>query len=196
MENKSAKTRAHIIEQAAVVFNEKGISATSIDDILRAANVSKGCLYGHFESKEELSEVATDFVLDKMTERRTQQFAKCKSAKDKLFAFMDMNKNPLQSFIPGGCPIVNLSTEADDTNPKIKKKLKTMISESVELFAGIIKEGIVNKEFSDQINPEELANKIFLAVEGGNAICRVLSSTKPMQMVINNLKSELESYLL
>ena len=67
--SKAERTRQSIIEQAAVKFNEKGIAGTSVDDILAITKISKGCFYGHFESKEELSFVAVDHLLNKITER-------------------------------------------------------------------------------------------------------------------------------
>lgn len=42
---------------AAVLFMEKGISQTSMDDIAKAAGYSKATLYVYFESKEEIVSV-------------------------------------------------------------------------------------------------------------------------------------------
>jgi len=125
--SKAEKKRLHIIEKAALIFNEKGIAGTSIDEILEASHTTKGCLYGHFNSKEELSYASVDYLLQKLTDRRTLMLEKQTTAAAKIFAFLDMNKDPLNSYINGGCPIVNLSTETDDTNPVIRKKVKHMI---------------------------------------------------------------------
>ena len=38
--SKAEKTKQMIIEQAAVIFNEKGVAGTSIDDILKASKVA------------------------------------------------------------------------------------------------------------------------------------------------------------
>lgn len=192
--NKAEQTKQLIIEKAAIIFNEKGIAGTSIDDILKAANVAKGCLYGHFQSKEELSYASVDYMLSRITERRNHALAKEKTAKAKIFAFMDNAKNPLRSYIDGGCPIVNLSAESDDTNPVIKKKVRNLLNTAITLFTSILEDGIRQKEFSDQLNPEEYALKMFMAIEGANAICRVLNSARPMQQLIISLKKELESY--
>ena len=42
------------LNAAAACFAEKGYSACTIQDIIERANLSKGALYGHFRSKEEL----------------------------------------------------------------------------------------------------------------------------------------------
>ena len=48
------KTRETIIAAAAVCFAEKGYSECSMRDIAARSGVSKGAIYGHFASKEEL----------------------------------------------------------------------------------------------------------------------------------------------
>ena len=48
------ETRKAIIEAASSCFAEKGYAACSMDNIAHAAGLSKGGLYAHFRSKEEL----------------------------------------------------------------------------------------------------------------------------------------------
>lgn len=47
-------TRTRILEAAARVFAEKGYHETRMDDIVAAADSSKGSLYFHFANKEEI----------------------------------------------------------------------------------------------------------------------------------------------
>ena len=46
--------RDNIASAASVLFLEKGIAATSMDDIAKAAGYSKATLYVYFENKEEI----------------------------------------------------------------------------------------------------------------------------------------------
>jgi AcrR family transcriptional regulator len=50
----SQETANRILHQAMRIFLEKGYHGTSIDDITRAAKLTKGALYWHFRSKEDL----------------------------------------------------------------------------------------------------------------------------------------------
>ena len=43
-----------IIHESLKLFSLKGFFSTSIHDILKAANTSKGGFYNHFSSKEDL----------------------------------------------------------------------------------------------------------------------------------------------
>ncbi|MCL2595222.1 MAG: TetR/AcrR family transcriptional regulator, partial [Promicromonosporaceae bacterium] len=51
---KADQTRADLMDAAARVFAEKGYEAASVNDLAKAAGYTKGALYAHFASKEEL----------------------------------------------------------------------------------------------------------------------------------------------
>jgi AcrR family transcriptional regulator len=57
---KGDKTRQQIIQEALQLFSVKGYFNTSISDILEATHLTKGGLYGHFRSKEEIWYAAYD----------------------------------------------------------------------------------------------------------------------------------------
>ena len=48
------RTRAALHEAAGRLYFERGFGVTSLDDIAAAAGVTKGAVYAHFESKEDL----------------------------------------------------------------------------------------------------------------------------------------------
>src|SRR5512136_605263 len=50
----SSDTSRRILTQAMKIFLRKGYHGTSIDDITRAAKLTKGALYWHFKGKEDL----------------------------------------------------------------------------------------------------------------------------------------------
>ena len=63
----SAKRR-QIIEGARAVFLDQGFDAASMNDIARAAGVSKGTLYVYFRHKEELFEAIVEEECDAQAE--------------------------------------------------------------------------------------------------------------------------------
>jgi TetR/AcrR family transcriptional repressor of nem operon len=191
---RSETNRKVIIEKAAVMFNERGIAGTAVDDILRVTSLAKSSLYGIFPGKAELSYATVDYMLGRIVERRNAAIAESKTPKDKIIAFMKFVRNPINSIIDGGCPVINLSVESDDTNPIIKQKVRTMIEQSIRLFTTILQEGIQCGQFTNKLSPEEFALRMFISVEGANAICRVLGSVKPMQVILKGFRTELESY--
>jgi TetR/AcrR family transcriptional repressor of nem operon len=49
-----ARTRTRIVEHARVMFNRKGFDQVSIDEIMKAAGLTRGGFYNHFSSKQDL----------------------------------------------------------------------------------------------------------------------------------------------
>lgn len=48
------RTRQRVLSEAERLFRERGYAATSLEQIAEAADVTKGAIYGHFSSKEDL----------------------------------------------------------------------------------------------------------------------------------------------
>ena len=189
---KSERTKQFIIERAADIFNEKGVAGTTIDDILKAAKIAKGCLYGHFESKDQLALASAEYLLNKLTAHTLSLIQNQKTAAGKLIAFMEVNPNPLHNtFIHGGCPIMNFGVEADDTNQAIREKVQHVIKLTTKALVSIIKDGIKSGEISSEMIPEEFALKMFATIEGATMMSRVMNSPIPMKNAIKGFKSEL-----
>lgn len=49
-----ARTRQRLIDEAQRLFRERGYAATPLEQVAEAADVTKGAIYGHFSSKEDL----------------------------------------------------------------------------------------------------------------------------------------------
>ncbi len=56
MQDRAILTRQAILTAAAGVFEERGYRAATISEILARAGVTRGALYFHFPSKEDLAE--------------------------------------------------------------------------------------------------------------------------------------------
>ncbi|MBX8688887.1 TetR family transcriptional regulator [Mycobacterium vulneris] len=59
-ERRLERTRALLLDAAEAVFAEKGFTAASLDDIANAAGYTKGAIYNHFATKEELFLAVSD----------------------------------------------------------------------------------------------------------------------------------------
>jgi AcrR family transcriptional regulator len=53
-EESKAKTRQRLLHEAQRLFREQGYAATSLEQIAEAAEVTKGAIYGHFSTKEDV----------------------------------------------------------------------------------------------------------------------------------------------
>jgi len=68
-------TREHLVDVAAQLFATRGYEDTSIETVLREAEVSRGSLYHHFPSKDALFWA----VLERIEERTGQELAAASS---------------------------------------------------------------------------------------------------------------------
>ena len=56
-------TRAALLEAAFWTFYRSGYQASSLDDVVRAAGVTKGALYHHFSDKAALGYAVVDEIV-------------------------------------------------------------------------------------------------------------------------------------
>jgi TetR/AcrR family transcriptional regulator, transcriptional repressor for nem operon len=196
MLTKAEKTKQLILETAIPLYNKKGISGVSIDNVLDEAKVTKGCLYGHFEGKDDLTVQVVDLMLKKVSDQMQLAVANAKTTKGKIAAYLDFYKDPINTYISGGCPIFNTAVEVDDNFPIIKQKVAALLRFGQEALSTILKEAIDNGEYSSQLDPVVFAFKLVASVEGGLVMCRTMDTMKPMLSLIKNLKAELEQYAL
>jgi AcrR family transcriptional regulator len=73
-EKKSETTRRHLLERALVLFRDRGVDATTMRDIAKAAGLSLGAAYYYFPSKEALVFAyyeQNQIVMEKLAEAAT-----------------------------------------------------------------------------------------------------------------------------
>jgi TetR/AcrR family transcriptional regulator, transcriptional repressor for nem operon len=192
---KAERTKQFILETAAIIYNQKGLAGTGVDDILEATQLTKGCLYSHFENKEDLTMQVADYLLQKSFEGMSKMLSGPGTAKERIFAYLDFYKVPLRPPMQGGCPMFNMAVEADDNLPVVKQKVAEALGKSQKLLASLLEEGIKRKEFKPSLDAEAFAFKVLATVEGATVICRSMTTNKPMQGIIKSLKTELKNYI-
>ncbi|WP_436376766.1 TetR/AcrR family transcriptional regulator [Cytobacillus sp. BC1816] len=80
-----------ITEKSIRLFDQKGFSETSIQDIVDSIGVTKGTFYYYFSSKEELlMDIHLRYIDDMLANQHEILADASKSCKDKLFAIVQM----------------------------------------------------------------------------------------------------------
>ena len=75
--------REAIASAASELFEKKGIDATSMDDIAKAAGYSKATLYVYFENKEEIIAVLVMESMKKLYTYITDAVEQCETSKER-----------------------------------------------------------------------------------------------------------------
>ncbi|HEX2839983.1 TetR/AcrR family transcriptional regulator [Hyphomicrobium sp.] len=88
---KRGEARERVLQLAEAAVLEKGFAATSIDELIAAAGITKSGFFYHFKDKTELARV----LLERYIARETGLF-------DTLFGRADeLNEDPLHGFLVG-----------------------------------------------------------------------------------------------
>jgi len=193
--SKGERTRQMIIEQSAPIFNKKGIAATAMSDIMDATKLAKGSLYVHFDNKDVLAEAAVDYNMQMLEKKVLTAINKFDHPKDKLFAYIDAFRNPLNPPVSGGCPMLNFGMEADDQNDVVLEKVAVVVNRYQQLIIGIIAKGVREGFFKADWNYKEFATLMFAMIEGGIFISNTTRKIDKMAVINRNLKKMIEAQL-
>ena len=90
-------TRERILEAAEKLFAEKGFHETAMDEIVRAAKVSKGGVYFHFPSKEELFFALLDKLADALQREVQREITRRRGAVAKIQGALEVVLRTLTS---------------------------------------------------------------------------------------------------
>ncbi|WP_457939805.1 TetR/AcrR family transcriptional regulator [Mesorhizobium sp. 10J20-29] len=114
--------RTRLLEAARDVIRKKGFTATTVDDLCKAAGVTKGAYFHHFDTKEALGVAAADF----WAETTSAFFAGAPyhapdDPLDRVLAYLDFRK----AIIEGDpaeftCLVGTMTQETYETSPAIR----------------------------------------------------------------------------
>ncbi len=104
--------------------------------------------------------------------------AQAQGAVEKLMVFPGFYRNILTwEHYQGGCPVVNLATEADDTHPLLLEKVNKAIAKWKRLLIRLIENGQASGEIKPGADPEKYATLIIALVEGGVLLAKATGNT-------------------
>ena len=165
-EERWLETHNRIMDSAEHLFATKGFNGTSMNDIVKESGISKGAIYGHFESKERLFlslwERQTTVGLEQLREIFSQE----DTAVDKLQTVADMTM-----VSSCDCPrevgrmqmeFMVAASRMESLEPDMHKRYETIHSFIQEIFD----EGIRNGEFKADIDSKSLTSILFAALDG------------------------------
>jgi TetR/AcrR family transcriptional regulator, transcriptional repressor for nem operon len=119
MSDKGLSTRKNIISQSLQLLSVKGYNNTSLADIMEATHLTKGGLYGHFESKEEIWQECYDEAVRIWKE---VVFKDVRNISDPILRIKKTLLNELEVYLgsnvfQGGCFFLNMLVEFAGQSP-------------------------------------------------------------------------------
>jgi len=119
----TAAKHERIVKEASRLFRERGFENVSLDEVMKAAGLTHGAFYAHFDSKEELQAAAVAYG-QKVSLERMQRSNSKKTWAD-LYLSRWHRDNP-----GDGCTMAALAQEVARSTPE----LKTAFEQGLEDF--------------------------------------------------------------
>jgi AcrR family transcriptional regulator len=181
MPSKGELTRENILGVAEQIILQKGFSGTSIDEIIAAANITKGGFFYHFKGKEDLAR---------------QLMLRYQQADDKFFNTLferadSLSEDPLQQMLiflkllaeamgnlPAthpGCLVASFTYENQQFNDDVKEIICDCMIGWRKLF--LAKLARINQQYPMRIETDilELADMLTSVIEGGIIVSKVFN---------------------
>ena len=155
------RSRQELVSVAIDCFSRYGYQGTSIDRIARAAGVTKGALYYHFEDKEDLLFGALDDRIGGFERVVVERVTALKDPLAALYALAEICVE--QATISNHRRfILTLMVEALDTHPRLSGRFREMMDRFREFLGNTVRIGQSRGVFRDDVDPA-IAAQLFVA---------------------------------
>jgi TetR/AcrR family transcriptional regulator, transcriptional repressor for nem operon len=176
-------SRQRIVERAAELFTERGISATSLDEVLAAVGAGKGQFYHYFRGRDELAAAAVGY-------RCTQVVAGLSQALGGVSSLRELEE-ALAGFVAGfdqlgmpGCPIGTLSAEVADRNEDARLQTAAGFDAWERLLADALERMRQQGELRADSQPAMLATGLLASIEGGMVLSQARKDIASLRVAV------------
>lgn len=191
---RGTETKKHIVVCAAELIHERGVSATSVDEVLTASGAGKSQFYHYFDSKEQLVREVLRHNLDcalAAQQPLLENLSTWKGIKTWLDALADTHEG---AGLFGGCRIGSLAAEMAERDEELRAAIAAaFVSWESFLAAGleVMRARGVLRPTSD---PGVLAETTMAAIQGGYLLSTTKRDIRPMRNALAAAYAHLRSF--
>ncbi len=161
--------KINIIHESLKLFSLKGYSSTSMNDILAAANTSKGGFYNHFKNKEELFFKVLEEATQIWRKRNLDQLNHIDNPVEKIIRllenFRDNYLKDAENF-PGGCVFITLSLDVNNQSPHLSKAINKGFSGVRAMLRRFLEQSVEMGELKSSVNTDAVTEILFSSLLG------------------------------
>lgn len=176
--------RTRMIMAAFDLFHEKGVSATSVDEILERSHTGKSQFAHYFKNKEGLLHACLQQFLEKLKSGQMPLNYDMESWDDleEWFGFfMDFQK---KTNCRRGCPVATIASDLPAHSELIRQDLKMLSDFTQGKLARFFDKMKAKGELKENADPDGLANYCYSLVQGGLAISKMTGSTEAFEAAV------------
>lgn len=166
-----------ILDTAERLFYTQGYCNTGINQVIEEADIAKASLYKHFDSKSDLLLAYIERTHQRWFNRLKEAIGQTTDPKEKLLVLFDyhLERQEIRQF--GGCPFIKAHDEAGTNDPRVLEEIRKAKQHSRD----IIKELVANAEHRKLLTDEQLAETIYLTLEGAIITASVFKQSAHIQ---------------
>ncbi len=185
--------KERIIQESSRLFSSKGFSGTSIKEILEAAGASKGGLYNHFKTKEELFSAVLRESRKIWREKNLSGLDVIESPLERIQKLLENYKDRYligSGNLPGGCIFVRVSVESaelGDQWPHLAEEINEGFDRLKSMIKGFLDQAKDAGQLRFETNTDDVADMIFSGMLGAAVRYGVDRSIGNLNRTINSL---------
>jgi TetR/AcrR family transcriptional repressor of nem operon len=186
----SMDLREKIIQESLKLFSLKGFLSTSIQDILEAAGTSKGGLYNHFMSKEDLFFAVLGAAQEIWRQRTLEGLDRIEKRIERIKKLLRNYGNRYlkdTKAFPGGCVFVTLSVELDDQRPRLSEEITKGFAGFKKMVNRWLDEAKNSGEIRGDVDTKAVTEMIFAGMLGTSVIYGMEKSLDVLDKSIETL---------
>ena len=187
-----------IIRAARRLFFEKGFKPVTVESIARKAELSKGAIYLHYNSKEEIYAQILLSDIGKFHSKVAGVFQKSSSAEEALFRFADIYVDFFLNERELFRNLMNFMLRADCMNlpaDLYKESIKTT-NKPINIIDQIFQHGMERGEFPTGINFHVKRNALWGMLNGIISLYLFTSKKdKRVEVIRDTVKEGVETFL-
>jgi AcrR family transcriptional regulator len=164
---------------------------------MAVTGLKKGGIYNHFDNKEAILLDAFDYAFEQVNQAVTAVIKSHYTATDKLKAVVNFYRTyALQPIIAGGCPLINATIEADDTNPQLRAHVRAATQLLIDGLSRVISRGVGRGEFRADLDVERTAVLLISQLEGAIVLTRAFNDQKYMDIAADQMLDHIDRQIL
>lgn len=188
------ESKSRLLEAALHVIRAKGYTATRIEDICEAAELTKGSFFHHFASKEDLALAAVEFWIEGTGALfATAPFHQQADPLDRLLAYIDLRKSLLRGELPDyTCLVGTMVQEVYDTHPALREACNRSITTHAATLTPIIAAAMAQRAIHSDWTAESLALYTQATIQGAFILAKAQHGVSVAEECLDHLRRYIE----
>ncbi len=188
------ESKAALLDAALAVFRAKGYTATRVEDICEAAELTKGSFFHHFKSKEELAIAAAEHWIHVTSPTfLSAKYRTLPDPLDRLLAYIDFRKTLLTGTLAEfTCFAGTMIQEVYETHPSVRDACEKSISGHAETLEADIEEAMRLYRVNGSISAASLALYTQAVLQGAFILAKAKQGPAAAADCIDHLRRYLE----